>query len=100
MYQQLPVASNLFTFLPLLLSQKQGAGVLGVPGLAVVGAVEEACGAGPGLVTSHHPRAWGISVRDLRPRGRPARPNRAQVPAEDGVVPGMKSKKLGNSLGW
>lgn len=80
-------------------SQKQGAGVLGAPGLAVVGAVEEACGAGPEPVTSHCPRAWGISVRDLRPRGRPARLNHVQVPAEDVVVLGTKNKKLGSSLG-
>lgn len=61
--------------------------------------MEEVCGAGLEPVTSHHPRAWGISVRDLRPRGRPARLNHAQVPAEDGVVPGTNSKKLGSSLG-
>lgn len=84
LYQQPP--ANLFTFLSLLLPQKQAAGVLGAPGLAVVGAVEEACGAGPEPVTSHRHRAWGIFVRGLRPRGRPARLSHAQVPAEDGVV--------------
>lgn len=79
-----PQPSPLPTLLPLLSPQELGAGVLGLPGPAAAGAVGEAFGAGLEPATSPHPRAWEITARDLRPRGRPARPCRAQVPVRDG----------------
>ncbi|KAF7482825.1 hypothetical protein GHT09_005844 [Marmota monax] len=66
--------------------QGQEAGGLGGPGPAVVGAVGAACAAGPEPVTNHHLKGWGTSVRGLRPREKPARLSRAQVPAREGVT--------------
>lgn len=63
--------------------QELEAGALGDPGPAVAGAVEGVSGAGAEPVISPHPRAWGITVRGLGPRGRPARLCHAQVPARD-----------------
>lgn len=100
MYPLAPAPPNPFAlFLLLLFPQKQAAGVLGDPGLAVVGAVEEACGAGPEPVTSHHPRAWGISVKDLRPRGRLARLSHAQVAAEDEWAKEQRVRNWESALG-
>lgn len=79
-----PQPGPLPTLLPLLSPQELGAGVLGLPGPAVAGAVGEAFGAGLEPATSPHPRAWETTARGPRPRGRPARPCRAQVPARDG----------------
>lgn len=75
-----------FRLLPLMCPQEQGAGGLGGPGPAAVGAAGGACAAGPEPVTGHHLKGWGISVRGPRPREKPARLSRAQVPARGGRV--------------
>lgn len=87
-----PGPTKPFNMPSLVVIQEKGVGGLGDPGPAAVGAVEEACTAGPEPVTSRHLRAWDFSARGLRRRGKPARLSHAQVPSRDVVGPGAEEK--------